>query len=52
MQKILSFDDVSPETILLTNQSVESMVDAIANMEMILKGKIDLFRAGILDRDK
>ncbi len=43
LQKVLSFDDIAPQTILLTNKSVESMVNAIANLETILKSKLDLF---------
>ncbi|OUP59108.1 hypothetical protein B5F15_06490 [Butyricicoccus pullicaecorum] len=43
LQKVLSFDDIAPLTILLTNKSVESMVNAIANLETILKSKLDLF---------
>ena len=45
LQKILSFEDITPETILLTNRSVESMVNSIAGLEMILKQKLDLFEA-------
>ena len=44
LQKILSLDSITPETILLTNHSVESMVNSIANLETILKLKIDLFQ--------
>lgn len=43
LQKVLSFDDIAPQTILLTNKSVESMVNTIANLETILKSKLDLF---------
>ena len=42
-KKILSFDEVDAPTILRTNQSVEQMVDAVSNLETILKGKLDLF---------
>ena len=45
LQKVLSFEDIAPETILLTNRSVESMVNSIAGLEMILKQKLDLFEA-------
>ena len=44
VQKILSFDDLTPETILLTNRSVESMVNSISNLEVILTDKISLFK--------
>lgn len=43
LQKVLSLDDIAPQTILLTNKSVESMVNTIANLETILKSKLDLF---------
>ena len=49
LQKIFSFPEVSPETILQTNQSVESMVNSIASLESILKQKLDLFDACIGD---
>ena len=44
MQKILSFDDLRPETILQANRSVESMVNSISNLEVILTDKIALFK--------
>lgn len=47
IQKILSFDDINPETVLKTNKSVESMVNAVSDMEMVLKIKLDLFRGCI-----
>lgn len=43
LQKVLSLDDIAPQTILLTNKSVESTVNTIANLETILKSKLDLF---------
>lgn len=44
LQKILSMDDLSHETLLATNQSVESMVNSVANLEATLKSKLDLFQ--------
>lgn len=44
IQKILALDPVSPETILLANRSVESMVNRISNLEIILSDKISLFK--------
>lgn len=44
LQKILSFDDIAHETILSTNKSVESMVDSVANLEAVLKSKLELFQ--------
>lgn len=43
LQKILSYDQITPETVLLTNKSVESMVNSISNLETILTDKIALF---------
>lgn len=43
LQKIFALEDVTPEEILSTNQSVESMVNSISKLEMVLKEKIDLF---------
>ena len=44
VQKILSLDQLTPETILQTNRSVESMVNSISNLETILTDKIALFK--------
>ena len=44
MQKILSFEHLTSETILQTNRSVESMVNSISNLEVILTDKIALFK--------
>ena len=44
VQKILSFDQLTPEMILKTNKSVESMVNNISNLEVILTDKIALFK--------
>lgn len=51
VQKILSFEGLSPETILLTNRSVETMVNTISNLEMILADKIALFKESICGSD-
>ena len=44
VQKILSFDQLTPETVLLTNRSVESMVNSISNLELVLADKLALFQ--------
>lgn len=44
LQKVFSIDDISPQTILSTNKSVESMVDSVSHLETILKSKLDLFQ--------
>ena len=51
VQKILSFDGLSPETVLLTNRSVETMVNTISNLEMVLADKIALFKECICSGD-
>lgn len=43
LQRILSYDEISSQTILLANKSVESMVNSVANLEAVLKQKLDLF---------
>ena len=45
LQKIFSFEDVTHQEILSANQSVESMVNSISKLEMVLKDKIDLFQS-------
>ena len=52
IQKILSFEQLTPETILSANRSVESMVNSIANLETILKSKLDLFGECLCDPDE
>ena len=49
IQAILSFELISPETILQTNQSVASMVNSISNLELILTDKISLFEGCICE---
>lgn len=43
LQKVLSLEDLSHQTILQTNQSVESMVNSITGLEEILQQKLALF---------
>lgn len=51
LQKILSFEDLRTETILQANKSVESMVDAVSGLELILKQKLELFGDCLCDGD-
>ena len=44
IQKIVALPDVTPEVFLATNKSVESMVNSISNLEVILTDKISLFK--------
>ena len=43
IQKMVAMADVTPEILLQTNKSVESMVDSVAQLETVLKQKLDLF---------
>lgn len=43
LQKIISIDDISYETILKANRSVESMVNSVSDLEAVLKEKLALF---------
>lgn len=43
LQRILAYETIAAETILQTNKSVESMVDSVAQLETVLKQKLDLF---------
>lgn len=39
----VAMDDVTPEVLLATNKSVESMVNAVSRPEMILQSKLSTF---------
>ncbi len=43
IQKVVAMDDATPEMLLATNKSVESMVNAITRLEMILQSKLTAF---------
>ena len=43
LQRVLAYETIAAETILQTNKSVESMVDSVAQLETVLKQKLDLF---------
>lgn len=43
IQKVVAMPDVTPEVLLATNKSVESMVNAITRLEMILQSKLATF---------
>lgn len=42
IQKVLSLHNCDSEKLLKVNQSVESMVDKITSLEIVLKAKLDL----------
>ena len=43
IQKMVAMPDVTPEVLLATNKSVESMVNAVSRLEMILQSKLSNF---------
>lgn len=43
IQKMVALPDVTPEVLLATNKSVESMVNAVSRLEMILQSKLSTF---------
>lgn len=43
IQKIVAMPDVTPEILIATNKSVESMVNSISKLEMILQSKLSIF---------
>ena len=43
IQKMVALPDVTPEGLLATNKSVESMVNAVSRLEMILQSKLSSF---------
>lgn len=43
IQKMVALPDVTPEVLLATNKSVESMVNAVSRLEMILQTKLSNF---------
>ena len=40
---MVAMPDVTPEVLLATNKSVESMVNAVSRLEMILQSKLSTF---------
>lgn len=43
IQKVVAMEDVAAETLLAVNKSVESMVNSVTKLEMILQSKLSLF---------
>lgn len=43
IQKMVAMPEVTPEVLLATNKSVESMVSAVSRLEMILQSKLSTF---------
>lgn len=49
IQKVVAMDDATPEMLLATNKSVESMVNAVTRLEMILQSKLAVFEDCMCD---
>lgn len=49
IQKMVALQDVTPEVLLATNKSVESMVNAVSRLEMILQSKLSTFGSCLCD---
>ena len=49
IQKMVALPDVTPEVLLATNKSVESMVNAVSRLEMILQSKLSTFGSCLCD---
>ncbi len=43
LQAVIAFDETKTEDLLKVNKSVQSMVNAIARLELILQSKLELF---------
>ena len=43
IQKMVAMENITPEQLLATNKSVESMVNAVSRLEMILHSKLTAF---------
>ena len=49
IQKMVAMPDITPEMLLATNKSVESMVNAVCRLEMILHSKLTAFDSCLCD---
>lgn len=49
IQKMVALPDVTPEVLLATNKSVESVVNAVSRLEMILQSKLSTFGSCLCD---
>lgn len=51
IQKVVAMADATPEVLLATNKSVESMVNAISKLEMILHSKLSAFEGCLCEKE-
>ncbi len=52
IQKMVAMESVTPEVLLATNKSVESMVNAVSRMEMILQSKLSVFGENLCENSE
>ena len=52
IQKMVAMEDVTPDVLLATNKSVESMVNAVSRLEMILQSKLSGFEGCLCKADE
>ena len=45
-------EDVTPEVLLATNKSIESMVNAVSKLEMILQSKLSAFEGCLCEKEE
>lgn len=50
IQKVVAMENVTPEVLLATNKSVESMVNAVSRLEMILQSKLNTFEGCLFEK--
>lgn len=52
LQKVIAMNNCSHKDLIEVNQSVESMVEKITNLEMVLKSKLDFIKPILDDCEK
>lgn len=52
IQKVVAMEGVTPEILLATNKSVESMVNAVSKLEMILHSKLTTFENCLCEKEE
>lgn len=52
IQKVVSMDCIQPKELIEVNTSVESMIEKITSLEMVLKSKVDAVIPLLKDCDK
>ena len=52
IQKMVAMQEVTPDVLLATNKSVESMVNAVSRLEMILHSKLSAFDGCLCEKSQ